>query len=182
MKDIQGAPFFLRIGARMRGPAGVPVGVLRRINISNVVIYSENPNYCSMIVGLPGHPVEDVRLSNIQIRIKGGAPKEQALNQVEEHEKSYPDPQEFGAMPAYGFFVRHAKNVEMNHVTMKLENDDFRPAFILDDVIGAGLNDVTVSKVGDVPSVILKNAEDIRIKDCRPVMDYEIQKIDSKQL
>ncbi len=182
MKDIQGAPFFLRIGARMRGPEGVPVGFIRRINISNVVIYSENPKYCSMIVGLPGHPVEDVRLSNIQIRIKGGAPKEQALLQVEEHEKSYPDPQEFGDMPAYGFIIRHAKNIELNHVEMKLENDDFRPAFILDDVIGAGLNDVTVTKVGTVPSVILKNVEAIRIKDCRPVSDYQIQKIDSKQL
>lgn len=182
MKDIQGAPFFLRIGARMRGPAGVPVGVLRRINISNVVIYSENPKYCSMIVGIPGHPVEDVRLSNIQIRIKGGAPKEQALNQVEEHEKSYPDPQEFGAMPAYGFFIRHAKNIEFNHVTMKLENDDFRPAFILDDVISAGINDVTMTKVGTIPSVILKNVEDFKIRNCPQIPDSQIKKIDSTQL
>lgn len=182
MKDIQGAPFFLRLGARMRGPEGVPVGVLRRINISNVVIYSENPKYCSMIVGIPGHPVEDVRLSNIQIRIKGGAPKEQALNQVEEHEKSYPDPQEFGAMPAYGFFIRHAKNIELNHVGMKLENDDFRPAFVLDDVMGAGLNDVTMTKVGIVPSVILKNVEDISIRNCPQIPDKKIKKIDSTQL
>lgn len=182
MKDIQGAPFFLRIGARMRGPAGVPVGVLRRINISNVLIYSENQNYCSMIVGIPGHPVEDVRLSNIQIRIKGGAPKEQALNQVEEHEKSYPDPQEFGAMPAYGFFIRHAKNIELNHVTMKLENDDFRPAILLDDVSGVSLTNVKVTKVGNVPSLILKNVEDVRIKDCRPVDDVQLAKEVEKKL
>ena len=176
MKDIQGAPFFLRIGARMRGPQGVPVGVLRRINISNVVIYSENPKYCSMIVGLPGHLVEDVRLSNIHIRIKGGAPKEQALLQVEEHEKSYPDPQEFGDMPAYGFFIRHAKNVELDHVELKLENDDFRPAFLLEDVSGATLTNVKATKVGEVPSLILKNVEDVRIKDCRPVGDVQLKK------
>jgi polygalacturonase len=182
MKDIQNAPFFLRLGTRMRGPEGVPVGVLRRINISNVVIYSENPKFCSMIVGIPGHPVEDVKLSNILIRIKGGAPKEQALVQVGEHEKTYPDPQEFGEMPAYGFFIRHAKNIELNHVELKLENDDFRPAIILDDVIGATLNNVTVSKVGSVPSVVLKNVEDIRIKDCRPIKDKQIKKIISTQL
>ncbi len=31
MRDIRNAPFFLRLGARMRGPAGVPVGTLRRV-------------------------------------------------------------------------------------------------------------------------------------------------------
>jgi hypothetical protein len=135
-----------------------------------------------MIVGIPGHPVEDVKLSNIQIRIKGGAPKEQALAEVGEHEKSYPDPQEFGPMPAYGFFIRHAKNIELNHVGLKLENDDFRPAFILEDVIGAGLNDVTVTKIDAVPSIVLKNVEDIRIKDCRPVGDVQLVKEAEKQL
>ena len=37
MRDIITAPFFLRLGRRMRGPEGVPVGVLRRVVISNVV-------------------------------------------------------------------------------------------------------------------------------------------------
>src|SRR5665647_2627446 len=148
---------------------------------SNVVIYSENPKYCSMIVGIPGHPVEDVRLSNILIRIKGGAPKEQALYQVGEHEKSYPDPQEFGDMPAYGFFIRHAKNIELNHVELKLENNDFRPALILDDVTGANLDNLIVSKVGSVPSIILKDARNILIKDCQPFKNKQISKITSTQ-
>ncbi|HZL11996.1 MAG TPA: glycoside hydrolase family 28 protein [Prolixibacteraceae bacterium] len=182
MKDVQNAPFFLRLGARMRGPEGTPVGVIRRINISNVVAYSENQKFCSMIVGIPGHPIEDVKLSNIFIRIKGGAPKEQALLEVGEHEKSYPDPQEFGDMPAYGFFIRHVRNIELNHVELKLENDDFRPAFILEDVTGASLNNVTVSKTGSVPSLVLKNVEDIRIKDCRPFKDKRIKKTERTQL
>ncbi|MEI6138760.1 MAG: glycoside hydrolase family 28 protein [Mariniphaga sp.] len=182
MKDIQGAPFFLRIGARMRGPEGVPIGMIRRINISNVIIYSENPKYCSMIVGLPDHPVEDVKLSNITIRIKGGAPKEQALVDVGEHEKSYPDPQEFGPMPAYGFFIRHAKNIELNHVEMKLENDDFRPAMILDDVTGISLDHLKVGKVGTVPSMVLKNVAEFSIKDSQSIKDKEITKTASEQL
>lgn len=116
------------------------------------------------------------------IRIKGGAPKEQALLEVAEHETSYPDPQEFGAMPAYGFFIRHAKNIELNHVEMRLENDDFRPAIIIDDVKGISLDNLTMDKVGTVPSVVLKNVEDIRIKDCRPIKDDQVKKIISKQL
>jgi hypothetical protein len=132
-----------------------------------------------MIVGIPGHPVEDVKMSNILIRIKGGASKEQALKEVREHEKSYPDPEEFGAMPAYGFFIRHAKNIELSHVELKLENDDFRPALILDDVAGANVNNLIVAKVDTVPSVILKNVENISFKDCKPFNDKQISKITS---
>ena len=182
MKDIQNAPFFLRLGARMRGPEGTPVGVCRRINISNVVAYSENSKFCSMIMGIPGHPVEDVKLNNILIRIKGGAPKEQALNKVGEHEKSYPDPQEFGDMPAYGFFIRHAKNIELNHVEMKLENDDFRPAIILDDVTGASLNYVKTNKIGSAPTLSVRNVQDLRITNCSLLKNKLIKKINSAEL
>ncbi len=176
MKDIQNAPFFLRLGARMRGPEGTPVGIIRRINISNVVAYSQNPKFCSMIMGIPGHPIEDVKLNNIMIRIKGGAPKEQALKVVGEHEKSYPDPQEFGDMPAYGFFIRHAKNIELNHVELKLENDDFRPAIILDDVNGANLNYVKADKVGSIPTLSVRNSQNINITYCSPINNKQIKK------
>ena len=182
MKDIQNAPFFLRLGARMRGPEGTAVGVCRRINISNVVAYSENPKFCSMIVGIPGHPVEDVKLNNIIIRIKGGAPKEQSLKVVGEHEKSYPDPQEFGEMPAYGFYIRHAKNIELNHVELKLENEDFRPAIILEDVTGASLNYVKADKVSSVPTLSIRNAKDINIINCSPLKDKQFKNIISAEL
>ena len=176
MKDIQNAPFFLRLGARMRGPEGTPVGIIRRINISNVVAYSQNPKFCSMIMGIPGHPIEDVKLNNILILIKGGAPKEQALKEPGEHEKSYPDPQEFGDMPAYGFFIRHAKNIELNHVELKLENDDFRPAIILDDVTGANFNYVKAGKVTSIPTFSFRNVQDINISNCSPTKDRKIRK------
>ena len=182
MKDIQNAPFFLRLGARMRGPQGTPVGALRRINISNVVIYSENPRYCSMIMGIPGHPVEDVKMSNILIRIKGGAPSEQAEEQVPEKIKGYPDPQEFGKLPAYGFFIRHAKNIELNQVEMVLENNDYRPAIIMDDVDGARLNHVKMAKVGQVPSLELNQSRNVVIEKCTPLKDQEIKDGNSVKL
>jgi polygalacturonase len=144
MKEIQNAPFFLRLGSRMRGPQGTPVGAMRRINISNIVVDSQNPDFCSMVMGIPGHDIEDVVFSNIIIRIKGGAQKLRPLVAVPENETSYPDPQEFGPMPAYGFYVRHAKGVRFNNVQLLLENPDGRPAFVFDDVKGAVLKDVMV--------------------------------------
>ncbi|MCX6334223.1 MAG: glycosyl hydrolase family 28-related protein, partial [Bacteroidia bacterium] len=45
MRDCMAAPFFIRIGARLRGPEGTVVGKARRINISNVIAYSADPKY-----------------------------------------------------------------------------------------------------------------------------------------
>jgi hypothetical protein len=53
MREISSAPIFLRLGARLRGPATAP-GRLRRISISDVSVHGADPRYPSMIVGLPG--------------------------------------------------------------------------------------------------------------------------------
>ncbi|MBG0857984.1 MAG: glycoside hydrolase family 28 protein [Bacteroidales bacterium] len=174
MRDVMGAPFFLRLGARMRGPEGTPVGKMRRVNISNIVVYSANPDYASLIFGIPGYDIEDVKLNNILLVIKGGAPKEQAEIAVPEKENSYPDPQEFGKIPAYGFFIRHVRNIEMSDIEMKLENEDFRPPFILEDVKGATFTNVKAPHAGGVPSFILKNVTDFRTVQCGTVPDRKI--------
>jgi hypothetical protein len=182
MRDVMGAPFFLRLGARMRGPEGIPVGKLRRVNISNVVIYAANPDYASLILGMPGYDIEDVKLSNITLLIKGGAPKEQADLVVPEKDKLYPDPQEFGKMPAYGFFIRHVKNIEMSNIEMKLENEDLRPTIILEDVKGATFFNVKAPHAKDVPSFILKNVTNFKTVQCGTVPDKILTKADNIKL
>lgn len=182
MRDIQGAPFFLRLGSRMRGPEGTPTGKLRRVNISNVVVYSANPDYASLLFGIPGYEIEDIKLSNLTILIKGGATKEQAALVVPEKENAYPDPQEFGKIPASGFYIRHAKNVEMTNIEMKVENEDFRPAFILEDVRGALFINVKAPHMEGVPTFILKNVTDFKTIQCGTLPDKKIDKADNLKL
>jgi len=182
MRDCMGAPFFLRLGARMRGPEGVPVGKLRRVNISNMVIYAINPDYASLILGMPGFDIEDVKISNITLLIKGGAPKEQAGLIVPEKENAYPDPQEFGKMPAYGFFIRHVKNLEMSNIEMKLENEDFRPPIMLEDVKGVTFTNIKAPHAKDVPTFILKNVTDFKTIQCGSLPDKKIEKADNIKL
>jgi len=182
MRDIVNAPFFLRLGRRMRGPAGVPVGKLRRINISDVIVYNANPRYGSLIMGIPGHDVEDVRLSNIRIQVQGGAAKEQATVEVPELENGYPDPRNFGEIPAYGFFIRHAKEIELNNVTVGFTEEDFRPAFILDNVKGAEFNNVDAQTVANVPAFVLKQVEEFSTHRCGAVPDVKLDRVDRKEL
>jgi hypothetical protein len=178
MRDVMGAPFFIRLGARMRGPEGIPVGKARRINISNVIVYSANPDYASLILGIPGFEIEDVRMNNITLLVKGGAPREQADFVVPEKENAYPDPQKFGKMPAYGFFIRHVRNIEMKDIELKVENEDFRPPFILEDVQGATFINVETPHPAGIPSFVLKNVTDFRTIQCGSLSDEKIDKAD----
>ena len=70
----------------------MPVGALRRVNISNFVVYNADPRYASIISGVPGHDIEDVKLSNVRIFYKGGGTREQAALTPPEDEKGYPEP------------------------------------------------------------------------------------------
>ena len=111
MRDVSNCPIFLRLGSRMRGPAGPPVGELRRVTLSNFVVYNAEPKYASIISGIPGHDIEDITLSNIRIYYKGGGTKQQAALDPPEKETDYPEPTMFGEIPVYGFFVRHVRGL-----------------------------------------------------------------------
>lgn len=174
MRDVMGAPFFLRLGSRMRGPAGIPTGKLRRINISNVVAYGANPDYASLLFGIPGYDIEDIKMNNITILVKGGAPIEQASLAVPEKENAYPDPQEFGKIPAYGFYIRHAKNITLTDIELKLENDDPRPPFILEDVKGITFINVKAAHKEGMPTFILKNVTDFSMINSGNLPDKKI--------
>ena len=171
MNDITNAPVFLRLGSRMRAPEEMTVGSMRRINISNLVVHNA-PSYCaSLILGIPGHPVEDIKLSNIQILMRGGAQKDQTEIDVPELEESYPDPRFFGNIPAYGFYIRHADVIEFNHVDVSFLEEDFRPAFVLDDVNNASFNHVGMQRTGEQPVFLLKQVGNFETHHCRPVPD-----------
>jgi hypothetical protein len=152
MRDIVNDPIFLRLGSRMRGPDGTPVGALRRVNISNIIVYNASGNNACTISGIPGHDIEDVSLNNIHIYYQGGGTKEQSEREVPENESKYPEPGMFGVSPAYGLFVRHAKNIKIDDVEFSYLKPDYRPAFVFDDVQGIYMNHVVAQKeTGESP-------------------------------
>jgi polygalacturonase len=182
MNDVNNAPIFLRLGRRMRAPEELTIGKMRRINISNLIV-NHAPSYCaSLILGIPGHPIEDVRLSHIQILVQGGAPQEQAEVDVPELENGYPDPRFFGEIPAYGFFIRHVEGIEFDQIHIQYIEDDFRPAFVLEDVSHAEFNRVTLQRTGNQPGFRLKQVEDFETRHCQPVPDTRLKHVVNKTL
>jgi len=102
MRDIISAPIFLRLGRRLRAPDGRPVGTLKRVIISNIVCSGCSPKLGSVISGIPGHLIEDVKISNVQVLHQGGGTKEDAAFQPLESEDVYPEPAMFLSESRHG--------------------------------------------------------------------------------
>lgn len=141
-------PLFVRLGNRARKHVKEaqepPVGSMRNIVISNIVAYGTG-NYCSSITGIPGHYVENLSMSNIQVRHSGGllaGQYNEEVNQVVEDEKGYPQPTVWKELPASGLFIRHAKNIQVNGWMQGSEKPDPRTPVIAVDVEGLQIHSI----------------------------------------
>jgi polygalacturonase len=182
MRGITDVPLFMRLASRMRAPEGTPVGQLRRVNISNIISSNGASRQACIIAGIPGHPIEDLKLSNILILHEGGGTEEDAAIQPPEIETAYPEPDRFGPMPAHGFYFRHVNRIEMRDVNVQYEKQDLRPGFVLEEVNGASLIHVQAQHAAHVPTFVLKNVEDFGVYLSRPVPDTQLEKVDQKAL
>jgi len=204
MRQVSNAPFFIRLGSRMRAPDGVAIGSIKRISISNVDVYDADPRYGSIISGIPGHDVEDVKFSDIRIVYRGGLTLDEVAKQpadlvntfffratggvpprepyaTPEREKEYPEPSMFGMLPAYGFFIRHATGIELNNVDVSYMKEDLRPAFVLDEVKDVDFEHVKAQKAAGVPTFVLQSVEDFSVNRSTPVADTKIPKTDHRE-
>jgi polygalacturonase len=205
MRDVSNAPIFIRLGSRMRAPEGTAVGSVKRIAIGNVTVYNADPRYGSIISGVPGHDVEDVKLSNIRILYRGGLTLDQVAKQpadlvntfffratggvpprepydTPEREKEYPEPSMFGMLPAYGFLIRHAKGIELNDVDIGFMKEDRRPAFVLDSVEGIELEHCKAARAEGVPGLVMMKARGIRVRGCTGIADFQGDGVARKEM
>ena len=180
MRDIRNSPIFLRLGSRMRGPEGVPVGTLKRIIMSDITCYGAVMELPSIISGEPGHMIEDIKVDNVYLHQVGGGTKEMAALQPDEKADAYPEPRMFGTLPASGFFIRHVKNLEFGNVEIATEKPDDRPSFWLNGVDGADFFRVKAGTNGSAPTFRLKDVKDFRVFGSLAVKDVREDKVDQK--
>jgi len=134
------APIFLRLGNRARPPKSSDpkpeIGTFRNVFISDILARGAGKTGCS-ITGLPGHPIENVLLSNVRISFVGGGTAKELYSEPQELEANYPECTMFGVLPAYGFYCRHVRGLTMKDVRLELEAPDERHPLVLKDVTEA---------------------------------------------
>jgi polygalacturonase len=182
MRDMYTGPLFMRLGSRLRGPRETTkVGTMKRILIGNLDCFNATKNQASILTGIPGYAIEDVKLSNIYFESAGGGAAEDAKSHPTEQQDNYPDPGRFGTTPSSGFFLRHMRNLEMSHVEIANTVPDARPAFYLNDVERADFFAITAPRTTD-GAFVLQNVKDLRIGWSRAAADTTLATVDNKTL
>ena len=182
MRNVRNSPFFLRLGARLRGPKpDTQIGGLKRVMISNLT--SSNRDVLpSIIAGVPGHPVEDVKISDVYLHQVGGAPSDWAALVPEEKAEQYPEPTMFGELPATGIFMRHARNIEVSNLEVATEKPDARPSFWLNDVDGADFFRIRMPGRAGSGQFRLKEVSDFRVFGCQHYPDSKADHAEESML
>ena len=171
MKEVTTAPVVIRLGNRARGPDNPPVGAVRRISISNVHVRDAEARFASQLVGLVGHPIEDVRLSDITIEYRGGGTAEDAMLEPAENERGYPEPSMFGTLPVYGFFVRHVARLTVERMKVSYAAPEARPAVWLEDAAGVSLTEFDAQQTPGAPRLVLRGVRGLSLQNFTGVKD-----------
>ncbi len=93
---------------------------------------------------------------------------------------AYPDPRNFGVMPATGFFLRHINGLEMSHLQIANVATDIRYPFVLQDVNTSWWNGITVpwgfqpTSFGFWP-IEHPQVKDFHIRSSQASMDLDIE-------
>jgi len=180
-----GNPFFLRLASRNSNPA--QQAILRNILIKN--LYAEVPyekpdagyryegpvedqprNISpAVITGTPGMRIQNVTIQNAEIVFPGRADTAYAyrgstptqLAAIPEWERRYPEFSMWKELPAWGLYLRHADSITLDNVTLRVQDSDYRPVIVADDVNGFTLRSVTVRQQGK-PLLVANNVTGLR--------------------
>ena len=184
MREAFEAPIFIRLAARMRGPAGVSVGTIRRVILSNFTCMSAaaSPRISSILAGIPGHPIEDVKISDMMFIHAGGGTSADAQRSLPEKEKDYPEPNMFGVTPSHGFLMRHVKGLEVHAIKIEHASADARPAFVLEDAVNAEFGRIKAATDAGVPTFVLRDVKGFSVYRSRPVPDTELGAVEKREI
>jgi polygalacturonase len=179
-----GNAIFIRLGHRNKDEH---VGTLKNVLIRNVKVQVPfgrpdinydlrgpalaffHNTFPSSIVGIPGHPVQNVVIENVEIDYPGKGNDGLAilplyrLKDVPEVENQYPEFSMFGELPAWGFYVRHVEGLVLKNVTVIARDKDYRPAYVFDDVKGLVITKCNVKENDNDKQFILNNVKDYKL-------------------
>ncbi|RRA98086.1 glycoside hydrolase family 28 protein [Larkinella rosea] len=171
LRNIKRSGIFIRLGTRNKKYGANTVvnkPVLQDVMISNVQGSRLASLGCS-VTGLPDYPVENVLLRNLNLEFEGGITGVKSTP-IPEKADAYPVGTMFGAtLPAYGFYVRHARNMTFDQVQLRFANEDQRPAVVFDNTEELEIRGLKAQSAAQTPDLIrLINTRKTNIADSRP--------------
>jgi len=181
-------PIFISTTNRLLTPEHVTTGYAENIQIRDVtatdVIQTNDIGTgefaaAATISGMTGYPHRDISLTNVSITYKGGGTYKDADIVPPDPPPNY-NPRFMGHRPSYGFYCRHAKNLQFHHVQLALESPDLRPAWVAEDIQGLEFDAVQADRApaGAWPSLKLDTVGDLSIHDSSPLPTTNAPSVD----
>jgi len=170
-------PILIRLGSRLsvfrkEQDAQQQTGVLENVVIRNVKAKAADnaqimPPSGVLITGIPGHPIKNLTLQNIEIQLAGGGTVENSRQIVPEAIDKYPEVKTFGPrVPAYGIWARHVEGLRLINVKFSLGTNDLRPAFICEDGKNIELRDWAIPETSAAECIIrLENVDGVKVNN-----------------
>jgi len=175
---VRGMESILFIRVRNRARQYTPmipkpgIGIARDVHISNIIARDIGPRGAD-ITGLPGHPVENITISNIDVIVEGGEkafPQGYVIKEITDGDPALlldHATKMKKLLPSYGFYCRHVKGLRFDNINFSWEKKDYRPALICEDVqdmeidryMGPGIPD-------NAPMMVQRDVEDVFIRGC----------------
>jgi hypothetical protein len=127
-------PVFMRVGRRFRVLPEWPeprVGSFKNVMLENIEA-ERISRQGSIITGIQSHSIENVLVRNYHVDMEGVADSIFTFLPVPDDEEGYPDAGHFSrdGLPSSAFFVRNAKNVKLENVSVTATPADARPLFV----------------------------------------------------
>ena len=165
-----GNALFLRVGERVSGKKGM----LQNVTFDHVSVeiasskpdagyeyegpiedMPRNVSPAVIIAGLAGTLISKVTIQNIDIRHPGGGNPQFAkvllneLDSVPERPADYPEFSMFHELPAWGIYIRHAREVKISGLRLYCLKKDYRTAVVLDDVHQSQFTSINIQEPGN---------------------------------
>jgi uncharacterized protein (TIGR02145 family) len=157
------APVFIRLGDRHKTYSSGRVSVLKNVTIQNITAAGVS-SLAGSITAVEGSYAENVVIKNVSLTVPGGGTSASMSVLVPENRDAYPEATMFRTvLPAYGFYVRHVQGIRFENVTVNKTDDDARPMFFYDDVIGATLINSRPAGITDNLFLRQRNCSNIQV-------------------
>ena len=160
-----GAPIFIRLGNQGITYDTLPVpptGFVNNVRLNNIVAIASTDT-TSSITGIPGFPMHNIQLTNIDITYPGGWPALRSNFTVPENISSAPQATIFGdTLPGGGLYIRHIDSMLMHNVCFHVLKPDGRPEIYIDtDVVS--LDTAGIGNCGTAGIIDLNISNDLTI-------------------
>jgi len=149
MRHVTDAPIFIRLGSRMRRPRGpATVSALQHVTLAHINASDIRSRFPVIIAGLNGHAIQDVAMENVTLEFVGGGLMPAPTTQPLMNDRMYPEPENFGDLPAWGMYVADVDGLRLDHVTLRTVAPDARHVIVARQANQVSLTDAFAESAG----------------------------------